>query len=127
MKVEREIVTKAKPKKIIPAVAERVIPAQPEHRRTVTEAICDVCEKNEARYVCYICGRDACGKCKTNTDINRDGGDYSYWDVCNPCLALREKYHAKEDKLEEQHDSQDEALRAEWKAESLASTKRESK
>ncbi len=123
MKVDRVIVTKAKPKKIIPAVAKRVIPAQPEQRRTVTETICDVCEKNEARYVCYICKRDLCGKCRKFHDITRTGGDYSDDNACNPCLALREKYREKEDKLEEQHDAQDEALREEWKAESLASTK----
>lgn len=121
MKVERVIVTKAKPEKVIPAVAERIIPAQPEHRRIVTETICDVCGKKEARHTCYVCGRDICGKCRHYLDVTRCGGDYSDDHVCKPCLSLRAKYHAKEDELEEEHDKQDEALREEWKAESLAS------
>lgn len=120
MKVVRVIVTKAKARKIIPAVPKRIIPAQPEHRRTVTETICDVCEKKEAHWKCYVCGRDLCGKCRKFQDINRGGGDYGDDNVCKLCLALGSKYWEKEDVLEEEHDKQDEALREEWKAESLA-------
>lgn len=115
MKRTREIVT--------PAIPEKVIPTQPEHRRTVTENICDVCEKMKAIATCFICGRYVCGKCNHPHDVDNIGGDYSCEDVCGVCFALRAKYHAKEGRLEEEHEKQDAALRDEWKAESLAREK----